>query len=117
MSFPVADLERSRRFYEDVLGLVPIARPNLGFPGAWYQAGAGEVHLLQVPSDMDVGTPPGALNPLGRHAAFAVDDYDAAVAHLETFGLEILGTGRDNGQLWVKDPDGHVIELIVPKRV
>lgn len=115
MSFPVADLERSRHFYEVVLGLKPIARPDLGFPGAWYQAGSGEVHLLQVPADMDVGTPPHSLNPLGRHAAFAVSDYDSALAHLQAHGLEVLGFGRDHGQMWVKDPDGHVIELIVPR--
>jgi catechol 2,3-dioxygenase-like lactoylglutathione lyase family enzyme len=113
MSFPVSDLERSRRFYEGVLGLRQIPRPDFGIPGIWYQAGACEVHLIQVPADFDAGTPPRGLNPAGRHSAFAVGNYDATVAHLKEHGLEVLETSRQQGQMWVKDPDGHVIELIV----
>src|SRR5438105_4496935 len=33
----VRDLERSRRFYGDLLGLKEVDRPDLGFPGAWYE--------------------------------------------------------------------------------
>lgn len=113
MSFPVADLARARLFYEGVLGLRPIARPDFGIPGVWYQAGSCQVHLIQVPADFDAGTPPVSLNPAGRHAAFAVADYDAALEHLRHHQLTVLETSREQGQMWVKDPDGHVIELIV----
>lgn len=115
MSFPVTNLERSRSFYEGVLGLKTIPRPDFGFPGVWYQAGACEVHLLQVPPDFDAGTPPQTLNPIGRHAAFAVGDYDATLVHLQSHGLAVLETTREQGQMWVKDPDGHIIELIVAR--
>jgi catechol 2,3-dioxygenase-like lactoylglutathione lyase family enzyme len=116
MSFPVTDLERSRRFYEGVLGLKPIPRPNFPFPGMWYQAGPCEVHLIQTPPDADVGRPPVAINPMGRHAAFGVRDYSATLAVLQKEGIEVFETTPENGQMWVKDPDGHVIELIVDKR-
>ena len=112
MSFPVADLERSRAFYEGVLGLTQIPRPDFGIPGVWYRAGACEVHLIQVPPDFDSGTPPTTLNPAGRHSAFAIDDYQTALDHLHQHGLEVLETSPALGQMWVKDPDGHVIELI-----
>jgi glyoxylase I family protein len=112
-SFPVADLERSRAFYEGVLGLEPIARPDLGFAGVWYQAGACEVHLLQTPPGMELGSPPPTTNPMAQHVAFGVDDYAAALRELEAAGLEVFQTSPEQGQMWVRDPDGHVIELIV----
>jgi catechol 2,3-dioxygenase-like lactoylglutathione lyase family enzyme len=116
VSFAVRDLGRSLAFYRDVLGLEPIARPDLGVPGAWLRAGDAQVHLIEVPADFDAGTPPPALNPLAGHAAFAIDDYAAALATLERHGLEVLALGASAGQMWVKDPDGHVIELIAVQR-
>jgi catechol 2,3-dioxygenase-like lactoylglutathione lyase family enzyme len=42
-----SDLERSRDFYCDVLGLENGDRPPLGFPGYWlYSGGAATVHLM-----------------------------------------------------------------------
>ena len=113
MSFPVKDLERSRGFYETVLGLRQIARPSLPVSGTWYQAGDCQVHLIEVPEGVAVGTPAPALNPMARHAAFAVGDYAETLAHLKRHGLEVLETSPQQGQLWVRDPDGHIIELIV----
>jgi len=114
-SFPIRNLERSRAFYEGVLGLDEIPRPDLGFRGAWYGAGPCEVHLIEVPDGIDVGEPPPSLNPLARHAAFSVRDYRETLEHLKSHGLEILETSPEIGQMWVCDPDGHIIELIVPR--
>jgi catechol 2,3-dioxygenase-like lactoylglutathione lyase family enzyme len=116
MSFPVRDLARSRRFYESVLGLKLKPRPDLGVPGVWYQAGACEVHLIETPPGVDVGDPPPSLNPLARHAAFGIADYGEALADLQAQGLEVLETSPAQGQMWVRDPDGHIIELIVDRR-
>ena len=106
MSFPVRDLARSRAFYEGVLGLSAIPRPALGIPGVWYRAGACEIHLIE--------TPP-SLTPLARHAAFAVEDYEATLKHLRGQLSEVLATSPQVGQIWVRDPDGHVLEFIVPR--
>jgi len=116
MSFPVKDLARSREFYEGVLGLQTIARPDLGaIAGVWYAAGACEVHLIETPPGVDPGVPPAQLNPLARHAAFAVEDYEDTLAHLRAHELAIFES-RAGGQMWVQDPDGHIIELIVAGR-
>jgi glyoxylase I family protein len=116
VSFAVRDLERSLAFYRDVLGLPLAPRPDLGFPGAWLQAGDAQVHLIQVPADFDAGSPPPALNPLAGHAAFGIDDYEETLAALRARGLEVLALGAEAGQMWVRDPDGHVIELIARAR-
>jgi len=110
-SFPVRDLERARRFYGEVLGLEEIERPDLGFPGAWFRVGDAQVHLLVTPPGVDVGAPPAALSPLAAHTAFAIDDYARVLAALEAQGFAVLGTSVEIGQMWVQDPDGHVIEL------
>ena len=114
-SFPVRDLDKSKYFYEKVLGLTEVFRPDIfGFPGAWYQAGAGQVHLLEVPEADDVGSPPPVCDPRARHAAFAVADYQSTVDFLKEEGLEVFETNVEYGQCWVQDPDGYVIEFIVP---
>ena len=113
ISFAVSDLERSRRFYEGVLELEPIPRPELGIPGVWYRAGPSEVHLIATPPGANIGTPPERLTPLANHSAFAIDDYAATLSRLKARHVEVLETNADRGQLWVRDPDGNVLELIV----
>jgi glyoxylase I family protein len=117
VSFPVRDLERSVAFYCDVLGLAPIPRPNLPFPGAWLGRDGIQVHLIVPPEGAPLGSPPPSLNPLAGHVAFAIADYDAVVRALHDAGIETLETGSEIGQLWVRDPDGHLIELIQPRAV
>ena len=41
----VKDLERSTRFFAEVLGMDRIERPNFGFPGRWFQAGDTQIHM------------------------------------------------------------------------
>jgi catechol 2,3-dioxygenase-like lactoylglutathione lyase family enzyme len=114
VSFTVRDLECSKSFYGGLLGLESIARPDLGIGGVWYRAGASEVHLIAVPGERGAGSEQ-PLTPLANHAAFAIDDYATALAELEARGLDVTRTSPERGQLWVQDPDGNVIELIVPR--
>jgi catechol 2,3-dioxygenase-like lactoylglutathione lyase family enzyme len=114
VSLCVSNIERSRRFYSDVLGLEEIERPDFGFPGAWYQAGDVQVHLITVPDGVDVGRTPEQLTPLAAHTAFEVEDYEAMHQHLEGNDMKVVGLGAKVGQMFVQDPDGNVIELIQP---
>jgi glyoxylase I family protein len=115
VSFPVRDLERAVHFYKEVLGLEAIPRPDLPFPGAWLGGNGIQVHLIVPPEGAPLGSPPPSLNPLAGHVAFAIDDYDRVVSALHAAGLETLEAGSAVGQLWVRDPDGHLIELIVAR--
>lgn len=117
VSFPVRDLARALAFYRDVLGCTPIPRPDFGaLGGAWLAAGEVQVHLIVTPPGSDVGRTPAAINPLAAHTAFRIDDYDATAAALAAAGIETVGLGPEAGQMWVRDPDGHVIELIARRR-
>jgi catechol 2,3-dioxygenase-like lactoylglutathione lyase family enzyme len=112
ISFAVRDLARSQHFYEEILGLELIERPDLGLPGVWYRAGNAEVHLIATPEGVAVGSAPPSLTPLANHQAFAVDDYAKTLDFLEAREVEVLRTTPEAGQLWIRDPDGNVIELI-----
>jgi catechol 2,3-dioxygenase-like lactoylglutathione lyase family enzyme len=104
----VADLEASHRFYEQVLGLSRIPRPAFDFPGTWYRLGHDqELHLIARPVEGDA-------TPRERHFALKVNDLDAFASHLERQGVAYRGPSpRPDGarQVFVRDPDGHVIEL------
>ena len=115
-SLDVSDIEVSRRFYGDLLGLDEIDRPDFGIPGAWYQAGAVQLHLIEIPEGTDVGTRPGSLTPLAAHIAFEIDNYERVEAELEKAGIDVQALGPRAGQIFVRDPDGNTIEFIDPSR-
>lgn len=108
VSLNVADADEAGAFYEDVLGLIRIERPDFGFPGVWLDAGGVQIHLLEVPDHQA---------PAGQHFAFRVDDVDAIVARLAERGVDASppssfpGAGR---QSFFTDPSGNLIELNQP---
>ena len=112
VSFPVRDLADALAFYRDLLGLETVPRPDFGVDGAWLAAGNAQIHLIVTPPGMAVDQPPPSLSPAASHLAFAIEDYGATLERVQGAGLEVLATGAQLGQMWVRDPDGHVIELI-----
>ncbi len=108
----VADVERSRQFYRDVLRLEEIPRPAFDFPGAWFQLGEDqELHLIGDRSAAVVS------HHRGNHYALMVDDLDAWETHLRDLAVEHLPRRtRPDGalQIFLRDPDGHVVELCTP---
>jgi catechol 2,3-dioxygenase-like lactoylglutathione lyase family enzyme len=116
----VSDLERSRAFYGEALGLTEIPRPaSFAFAGAWFQAGTDEVHLIvEGDTTMRAGVfehGAGLAAGLVTHLAFEVDDLDAAVGRLRGHGVEIGGGPMPRGdgveQAFALDPDGYVVEV------
>lgn len=101
-SIRVGDLERSRKFYEDLLGFRRTPRPDLGFPGTWYSLGEGQLHLMETPKLRD------DIDPSEPHFALEVEDYDGMKDELRSRGIEFFELGP---QLWIRDPDGYVVEL------
>lgn len=115
VSVCVTDIDRARRFYGTVLGLQEVYRPDLGFEGAWYQLGDGQLHLIVHPPTK---TMRGTREIDGRdgHFAMRVADYESAVQYLRDHGVEIIVSPRNKtpwAQVYFTDPDGNVIELNV----
>jgi len=115
VSFLVSDLEKSRAFYEDVLGLAADpARPDLGFPGAWYTLGAGQqIHLMRLP-DPEAGLQRPSHGGRDRHVALAVDDLAALAARLEAAGISCTRSKPGRAALFCRDPDANALEFIQP---
>jgi catechol 2,3-dioxygenase-like lactoylglutathione lyase family enzyme len=114
-----ADLEATRRFYVDVLGMAEVARPAFGFPGLWFQTGSVQIHATQQSPEAgqagwaDRG---GSVTSRGHHIAFAVDNVEKALEVVRELGVRIASPlqHRPDGfkQVYLYDPDGHVVELV-----
>ena len=115
----VSDLERSRRFYREAIGLEEVPRPpNFTFDGAWFRFGEYELHLLAEAhttggaGQQDAGA--GAERGLTHHLAFEVDDLGAACVRLADAGVPLRGGPMPRGdgatQVFFLDPDGYVLE-------
>ena len=114
VSFRVTDLRAALGFYEGVLGLRRLDRPDDEMPveGAWLEAGETQVHLVVAPATDLTGYPPTGLAGTANHVAFRVDDLDQAQAGLEERGFRVR-RGTLFPQLFVQDPDGNLLELTV----
>jgi catechol 2,3-dioxygenase-like lactoylglutathione lyase family enzyme len=95
-------------FYRDVLGLGDKPRPEIpGVPGHWHVVGDQELHLVGA-------APQGTrIDSTGHHYCVSVDDLDAAIAELETLGIEYQRAvqGESTVQIWIADPAGNTLEL------
>jgi len=108
----VGDVEKSCLFYRDVLRLEPVPRPAFTFPGAWFRLGVNqELHLIGDRLE------PVVSHHRDNHFALRVDELEAWERHLDSAGVERLPRKRRPDGAWqvfVRDPDGHVIELFTP---
>jgi catechol 2,3-dioxygenase-like lactoylglutathione lyase family enzyme len=114
-----ADLEATRKFYVDVLGMTEVSRPAFGFPGLWFQTGSVQIHATQQSPEAgqagwaDRGN---TITSRGHHIAFAVDDVVKALEVVQQRGVRIASPlqQRPDGfkQIYLYDPDGHVVELV-----
>jgi catechol 2,3-dioxygenase-like lactoylglutathione lyase family enzyme len=106
VSVIITDVERSRHFYRDVLGLREIARPKtFDFVVLWFDLGDMQLHLL-------LGDRPDTISP--RHFALRVKDVQTARAHFAALGIQTQETTPipHCDRFFVADPDGNRIELI-----
>ncbi len=127
-----ADLGAARAFYGDLLGMTEVPRPAFAFGGLWFATAPGGAPVLHLIESHGPGTVrpevpgPGSgapgINEDGRdkrtrgpHLALRCDDPRAFEPALEAAGTRIVrpATRRPDGatQVFVCDPDGHVIEL------
>ncbi len=128
VSLPVKNLEKSKTFYREILGLREIQRPNFPFGGAWFQVGdRQELHLILEHTDATYRHQKGA-DPGDIHFAVRVRSYRAVLEFLRSKGYqEEAGDGdlmlvkaiphapTGYPQLYILDPDRHLIEINAEK--
>jgi catechol 2,3-dioxygenase-like lactoylglutathione lyase family enzyme len=113
-----ADLDATRRFYVDFLGMAEVPRPAFQFPGLWFQLGHVQIHATQQsPEAGKAGwAEGGTVTSRGHHIAFAVDDVSKTLEIVASHGIRIASPlqQRPDGykQLYLYDPDGHLVELV-----
>ena len=114
----VKDMEKSRQFYVDLLGMDEVPRPAFGFPGMWFQAGATQIHLIEEHEESGpakIFVPEKCQISRTRHFAFEVDDAMATAEVLNELDVPITAgpKNRPDGpiQLYINDPDGNLVEL------
>ena len=116
------DIDATRDFYCDVLGMTVGFRPDLAFPGYWLYVGdTGCVHVAEWESyriwTERVGIPISARAPgTGPvdHIAFNATDYEAMRGKIDGCALPYSQNLLDEiglRQIFIKDPNGVTIEL------
>ncbi len=126
-SIRTKDVERTRCFYTDVMGLEVGPRPNFPFPGVWlYQGRSAVVHVIGIDPD----DPSGLHDVLGDkdvetqsgtgaidHVAFAGSDLGAMRERFRAANVpfrERTVPTLNLHQVFLEDPNGVTIELNFP---
>ena len=121
VSLPVTDLERSKKFYSEILGLKEIDRPRFDFPGAWYQVGDRQLHLIV--HDNSTFRADKIVDSRDIHFALRVTSYRETRDFLHSKGFHPQANDEFKKmkesphstagwpQLYIMDPDRNVIEL------
>ena len=113
----VRDLERTKDFYRDIVGLTVGDRPPLPFPGYWLYCGdVPTVHLIGYRAeDSVIVDGPSYPAPTGRldHIAFSCDGLKQMRQNLQAHDIkfdERVLPRMNMTQLFYLDPDGISVE-------
>ena len=114
----VREIERSARFYRDVLGLKEVARDNFGRTMAFFSTGDNhhDVAILEVGPDAALPESGAVgLYHVALRIGTTLDELRAAKAHLEAHGYTKLRLTdhRVSQSIYLNDPDGNGVELYV----
>ena len=137
-SFTVADLDRSIAFFRDVLGLELLYQREIrddyfgkivGLPGCAVKAvlfrlpGSGHhLELFQYLQPHGQALSARPCDPGSSHLSFLIDDLPAFFAQLQGKGITFVsppipitaGPSRGGSGLYLRDPNGILIELFQP---
>ena len=112
VSFAVADLSASKRFFCEILGLPEERRPAFSFTGAWLAVGDRQIHLIE---DRNAGRTVREQISRSDHLAMEVEDLEVVKTRLRECGISFALGGNERlgmSQAFCSDPDGHTIEFV-----
>jgi len=112
INVPQARGDEARRFFEELLGLKEMSRPesltNAGRNGVWYRCGDNEFHVFFAPDGEF------REDRSSRHPAFLVDDLAGLRTRLSSAGVQLEEAIPINGRerFFCRDPFGHRFEFL-----
>jgi len=118
VAIKTADLDATRVFWRDVIGLKEIPRPDFGYPGAWLgcpqPGGLGIVHIYAGGPALGASGTASYGTAAIDHISLSCSGYRAYIARFQAAGLdwrEFIVPGTSLWQLFVYDPSGVQLEL------
>jgi len=124
----VTDLARSQRFYEQVFGFRQVLEleppdemssqllgldPPLGMTARYFERDGVILELLHFAAHQGRPAPRRGMDEPGlTHLSFGVDDLAGALAAVEEHGGEVLPDTNIGVGVFVRDPDGQLLELL-----
>jgi catechol 2,3-dioxygenase-like lactoylglutathione lyase family enzyme len=125
----VTDLDRSKRFYQEVLGFKfwyeisppdgPTAKltgltPPLGVTASYLTLDGFVLELMHysVPGATAPFRPRTMNEPGLTHLSISVDDVRATGEKAAAYGGQIIEESDVGGALFIRDPDGQMLELL-----
>lgn len=107
----VSDLQKTRDFYEGVLGLTASdKRPTLSYEGVWYNIGLNQIHLMVVPDPYKESIKP-AHGGRDIHIALAVERLEDVKEALERAHVPYTLSMSGRAAIFCRDPDGNALEF------
>ena len=105
----VADLERAKRFYIDLLGF------KVAHESSWQSflnCGSQQVALFAMRGGGEIHA-----GSEMNHMALRLEsgEYDEVKAVLEAAGVHVHGRTGDDRCLYFDDPDGHHLQVLTPR--
>ena len=106
INIQISDRERTREWYENVLGAEFLDRgPELNQGQLQLRIGSGEIHSTHTPTPAPSG-----------HFALEIHDWEEMIANLDAQGVKYTPPsirGYSGGHsTYIHDPDGNMIELV-----
>lgn len=112
-TFLSRDLDKSRAFYEGVLGLKPdTTRPLMSFDGVWYEVAKNQqihIMLLKNPEENLIRPEHGGRD---RHVALNVSDINRLIERLDQQQIAYTLSQSGRNALFCRDPDQNALEFI-----
>ena len=104
----VGDLERSKKFYIDLLGF------QVAHESTWQsflRCGTQQVALFQMRGEAEIHAG-SEMNHMALR--LAAGEYEEVKATLEAAGCTVEGRTGDPNCIYFNDPDGHRLQLLTP---
>ncbi len=107
--FHVKDFARAKKFYIDFLGM------DIEHESSWQcflKCGSQGLALFEAEDDADIH---GGSEVNHMALQLVSGDYQRVKSTLENAGLEVTGRQGDPTCIYFSDPDGHRLQLLMPK--